>query len=212
MPVTVPLTEIRPIDGALDELAAALGERPDGWLVVTSANGARLVSDHPAAAGRRSAAVGSRTAAVLRDAGLDPVVGSDHTATGLAERMGEEPVGHAVLAVAAAADDRLADALGRYGWTIRRVDLYTTERRSLSEPELAALTGADVVTFFAPSAARAWVDAGLGAPRRSVSIGPTTSTALTELGMEPTTEADEQSVDGVVAAVATLISEDQEEQ
>ena len=67
----------------------------------------------------------------------------------------------------------------------------------------SAALGADYVTFTSASAVRFFVEAA-GPPgdgSRIVSIGPITSEALRERGLEPDVEATEHTPDGLVTAL-----------
>jgi uroporphyrinogen-III synthase len=70
-----------------------------------------------------------------------------------------------------------------------------------------AVLAADLVTFTSSSTVANVLDGVDGASRggiRAVSIGPVTSAALRERGVEPEAEADPHDVDGLVAAVLAL--------
>jgi len=86
------------------------------------------------------------------------------------------------------------------------VTLYETRPEPLDEETRAAVLGADWITFTAGSAVRSLVsavggaDALRGGPKLA-SIGPITSGALREAGLEPDLEAAEHTPDGLVAAL-----------
>jgi uroporphyrinogen III methyltransferase/synthase len=84
------------------------------------------------------------------------------------------------------------------------VALYETVAETLSEAQLTALADADYVTFTSSSTVRFLLDAIAdgGRPRgRLVSIGPVTSEALRERGLEPDLEAVRHDIDGVLDAL-----------
>src|SRR5207245_2096708 len=75
----------------------------------------------------------------------------------------------------------------------------------LDDGALAAARAADYVTFTSSSTVRFFLEAaggeaGLSGGTRIVSIGPVTSAALREHGLEPHLEADRHDIDGVIAA------------
>jgi len=111
-------------------------------------------------------------------------------------------VRRAVIARAEQARDVLPDALRERGAEVEILALYRTVAEPLDEATRAAALGADYVTFTSASAVRFFVEAA-GRPDRSqiVSIGPITSAALREHGLEPDVEATEHTPDGLVAAL-----------
>jgi uroporphyrinogen III methyltransferase / synthase len=86
------------------------------------------------------------------------------------------------------------------------VTLYETRPEPLDDALRSSVLAADWITFTAGSAARSLV-AAVGGPSalsggpRLASIGPVTSGALRELGLEPDVEAAEHTPDGLVAAL-----------
>ena len=81
--------------------------------------------------------------------------------------------------------------------------LYRTVPEALDGGAREAALRADYVTFTSASSVRFYIGAA-GAPRehqRIVSIGPITSDALREHGLEPDVEAQEHTPDGLVAAL-----------
>jgi uroporphyrinogen III methyltransferase/synthase len=195
-------------------LAAQLGDlRRYDLVCLTSPNGVRLLFERMAAAGAdaralsgaRIAAIGPGTAAALRERGLiADVVPERFLAEGLVDALADVPVTRALVARAAEARDVLPDALRARGAEVDVVALYETVAENLSEPQLAALAGADYVTFTSSSTVRFLLDAIADGARprgRLVSIGPVTSAALRERGLEPDLEAVRHDIDGVVDAL-----------
>jgi uroporphyrinogen III methyltransferase/synthase len=98
----------------------------------------------------------------------------------------------------------LAEGLASRGAQVSTVALY----RTLSEPpdEVAAEAAARAgwITFASASAVASYVEAFPGGPppgARLVSIGPVTSAAIREAGLEVSVEAEGHDLDGLVAAV-----------
>ena len=112
-------------------------------------------------------------------------------------------VRRALIARAEQARDVLPDALRARGAEVEILALYRTVAEPLTTPRARAALGADYVTFTSASAVRFFLEAA-GAPadgQRIVSIGPITSEALREHGLEPHVEAAEHTPDGLVAAL-----------
>jgi len=171
---------------------------------VTSANGVErlLAGDVRALAGVRVAAVGRATADALRGRGIEPdVIPAAATQEGLLEALGEVAGARVLLATAEGARDVLERGLRERGGEVTVLHLYRTE----SEPvDVEAVLGCDLVTFASSSTV---VSVLVGLPPavrrevRAVSIGPVTTAALRECGVEPCIEASPHDVDGLVAAV-----------
>jgi uroporphyrinogen III methyltransferase / synthase len=203
--VEAPAIRIAPLDGPLPAV--------DGYDLVclTSPNGVRILFERLAVAGRdaralsgaRVAAIGPGTAAALRDHGvLADVVPERFVAEGLVDALAGVPVSRALVARAAEARDVLPDALRARGAAVDVLALYETVAEQLGERELTAVRRADYVTFTSSSTVRFFLDAvrePLGA--RIVSIGPVTSEALRERGLEPHVEASRHDIDGLVEAL-----------
>jgi len=124
-------------------------------------------------------------------------------AEGLVEALAGRPVRRALLARAREARDVLPDALRERGAHVDVLPLYETVAEALGPEEREAARAADYVTFTSSSTVRFFLDAVgvLDARTRLVSIGPVTSEALRERGLEPHVEAEEHDVDGVLAAL-----------
>ena len=179
--VSCPLIAIEPLG---DEPIDVSGY---DWVVLTSANGARelrrrLVGELP-----RVAAIGVATAAAFGGADLVPRVS---TQEGLLEDL-PQPAGRVLFAAAEGARRVLPDALGA-----DVIALYRTRELHPRVPD------ADLYVIASASAARAL---GNALPAvRVVSIGPETSLAASDSGLDVVAEAAAHSVDGLVEAVAGL--------
>jgi uroporphyrinogen III methyltransferase/synthase len=178
---------------------------------LTSPNGVRLLFERLAAAGRdarslagaRVAAIGPGTAAALRDHGvIADVVPERFVAEGLVEALAGVPVSRALIARAAQARDVLPDALRERGAEVDVVALYETVAEPFDDGQRAAVTGVDYVTFTSSSTVKyffaALEGAELSGDVRLASIGPVTSDALRERGLEPDVEARRHDIDGLV--------------
>ncbi len=184
------------------------------WVVVTSANGARrlldLVPDGRRLAGVGLAAIGPATAAVLRAAHLPPdVVPGRYIAEGLLEAFPTAPAdgsGRVLIARAAVARDALPDGLVAAGWQVDVVEAYRTGVAGAPDVGVrAAVAGADVVCFTAPSTFERFLAlAGAGAVAPVVAcIGPVTGDAVRAAGFEVTVEAAVHTVAGLVDALVS---------
>ena len=164
------------------------------WLVVTSRNAAAEVAGRVRGRLPRIAAIGPGTADALRERGIEPtVVASVSTQEGLLAEL-PRPAGRVLFAGAERARRVLIDALAA-----DFVPLYKTR-----ELVPRAFPDADVVVLASASAARAYGRLGTAVP--AVSIGPQTTAAAREHGVEIVAEAQEHDVEGLVAAVVRLAS------
>lgn len=202
---------------ALDP-GAPLDPSPYDLVCLTSPNGVGPLFDRLAAAGldarslhgSRVAAIGPGTARALGERGVvADVVPERFVAEGLVEALAAVPVEHALVARAREARDVLPDALRERGARVDVVALYETVAEPLSPEEVERAAGADWVTFTSSSTVHNLLGALGGAERlrpggggpRLVSIGPVTSAALREHGLEPDAEAARHDVDGLVDAL-----------
>jgi uroporphyrinogen III methyltransferase/synthase len=219
--VEAPAIRIVPLDGPAPEIG-----RYD-LLCLTSANGVELLFerlaqkglDARALGGVHVAAIGPGTARALRERGVtaDTVPKTftaegliqEFTAEGLIQELAGQPAGRVLLARAKDARDVLPDTLREQGAEVDVVALYETVAESLSESQLSAVSEADYVTFTSSSTVKFFLE-GVGgrlpARARVVSIGPVTSAALREHGIEPDVEATRHDLDGLVQALVEDVS------
>jgi uroporphyrinogen III methyltransferase/synthase len=203
--IEAPAIRVRPLAPALPDLSAY------DLLCVTSPNGAHALFerlghaglDARALAGRTVAAIGPGTARALAEHGIHPdVVPERAVAEGLAEALGGIDVRRALIVRGAEGRDVLPDALRARGAEVDLLILYETVAEPLDEASARAAATADYVTFTSASTVRHFLAAAgaLDGPRVA-SIGPATSAALREAGLEPQLEADPHTPDGLVAAL-----------
>jgi len=184
--VVCPLIEIEP--AGPDEID--VGEYD--WVVVTSRNAARELLRRRRGRCRSVAAIGPGTAAALREPGVEPdFVASVSTQEGLLAEL-PRPAGRVLYAGAEDARRLLADELGA-----DFVPLYRTRQL---RPD--GFPDADLVVLASASAARAY--AALGTELPAVTIGPETTRAAREAGVEVVAEAVSHDLDGLVTAVARV--------
>ena len=218
--LAIPLTRIEPVNpGDLRDALIRLAGGGYDWVVFTSRNGARLACEAlRATAGSvdplrrvRIAAVGPATAERLAADGLEvSVVPERFVAEGLVEALaarGDVRGTRVLYPTAEGARDVIPEGLAALGATVDVVRAY----RSTPDPRAAeALRAAldagpvDLVTFAAPSAVHAWVDALDPAQGRSIpaaTIGSVTSDAARAAGIPVAVEAEESTIPGLVAAI-----------
>jgi uroporphyrinogen III methyltransferase / synthase len=213
--IELPAIRIEPRldDAEVRAAMAAIGEY--SLVCVTSANGARLLFealgsaglDARALAGATVAAIGPGTAKELAAHGIAAdVVPERSVAEALVEALAETEVeGRRVLVVRpTAARDVLPDALRERGAEVDAIALYETVREQPEPDAIEAARGADYVTFTSASTVRNLSEAlggKLPAAARVVSIGPITSAAAREAGIEVAIEASRHDVDGLIEAL-----------
>jgi uroporphyrinogen III methyltransferase/synthase len=180
---------------------------------LTSPNGVRLLFerlnqdgvDTRAFAGTRVAAIGPGTAAALERHGIAAdIVPERFVAEGLIEALADVPVKRALLARAAGARDVLPEALRERGAEVDVLTLYETVGEPLSDAALQEVERADYVTFTSSSTVEFFLSSArdrLSARTRLISIGPITSGALRERGLEPHVEATRHDVEGLIEAL-----------
>ncbi len=216
--VQAPAISTRPrMDQAL--AAAAAEVETFDLIAFTSAAGVdsffaaleREGKDARALHGVEVAVVGGAT----RDAVAAYGISADHlperqTAEGLLSALeGVYLTGKRVL-LPLASDPRpvLADGLRARDAEVHQVAAYDTVVEELSDAQRAAVADSEFITFASGSAVHSLVQA-IGGPEplagcALVSIGPTTSEALREHGLEPTVEAEPHDLEGLLAALLSL--------
>jgi uroporphyrinogen III methyltransferase / synthase len=216
--IEMPATQIERLD--LDPLRAAIDSITDyRWLVFTSQNAVAIFweqllgrgRDSRALAGLRIAAVGPATAGALLEHGITvDVIPPRFVAEGLLEmlRARDDVAGSEVLYVTAeGARDLLPAGLREIGGTVSILDIYRSIPDGLGAETLARAIEAgtvDLATFTSGSAVRGYIEAvgdDLALKVPAASIGPQTSEVLREAGIEVKVEAEESTIDGLVAAV-----------
>jgi uroporphyrinogen-III synthase len=156
--------------------------------------------------------VGSATADRLRRAGIEPaLVPTRFVAEGLLEVFPapERPGARVLLAQADAARDVLASGLSSKGWTVDAVVAYRTVAAEIPPDVREVVGAADVVTFTSASTVENFA-AAMGVARMPpvvASIGPITSAAARELGIDVTIEADPHTIDGLVDALVAHMAD-----
>jgi uroporphyrinogen-III synthase len=220
--IVIPTIEIAPpsswcaLDAALSEL------RSFDWLLFTSANAVQAFVERARALGvaaypKRIAVIGPATAAAVKEDGLaadEPqlLLPERYVAESLAEALLPYAAGARMLLVrAAAARDVLPETLRAAGAYVMIAEAYRNVVPHESAGSLRALFATrppDAITFTSASTAHNLASlldgAGLNVPAgvALASIGPVTSQAMRELGLEPTAEAAEATLPALVSALA----------
>jgi uroporphyrinogen-III synthase len=193
------------------------------WIVFTSANGVkyffeefiRVHEDIRALGVVRIAAVGEATAAALRDLHLRVDL-QPKKATGeelARELITREAIDSAKILVVTGNRNRevVVELLHEARAIVDTLPVYKTEETDLAGDPVAGdfrTKGADAILFASPSAVQSFFDQAeafkLAAKARKPlagSIGPTTTSAMKQLGLPVDFEAAEANVDALVAAL-----------
>jgi uroporphyrinogen III methyltransferase/synthase len=210
----LPAIEIAPRGFTLPDLSGF------GWLVFTSANGVRAFFDDGLAAadldaralaGLRIAVIGPGTERALARSGLRAdLVPERFVAESLLDAFPDPaaPGERVLLARAAVARDILPDGLRARGYEVAVLPVYETRPATPDPAVLARIAEGrfDAVTFTSSSTVENFCAQVAPFPDPSpkvVTIGPVTSATAARHGLHVDAEADEHSIDGVVA---TLLS------
>lgn len=214
----IPATRIAPLDPEpLHEALQWLDQYE--WIVFTSRNAVRLFWAALRAGGRDARAFGAAKVAVVGPATADALLARGIAVDVQAERFVAEGVlaalegrddvaGARVLYVTArGARETLRDGLEEMGAIVEVVEAYESEPDADGARRLRAAVAAgevDVVTLTSASSARAFAEAAGPelAPRVPVaSIGARTSEAARQAGLDVRVEAEEATLDALVAAI-----------
>jgi uroporphyrinogen-III synthase len=214
--LSIPAIEIIPPEsyGPLDEALASLDQFD--WIVFTSAHSVEVFEERrdPSVFPGHIAAIGPATANAIERLGLPvTLVPSVQIAESLAESLVPHAEGKNVLLIRAAeAREVLPTALIQAGARLTVVEAYRNRIPIESAPHLRELFASptqypDAITFTSASTARNLIAllavSGLTLPTGIVlaSIGPITSQALRDLGLEPTVEAKEATIPELAQAL-----------
>ena len=220
--IEMPATQIARLDLAPLRSAIA-GLSRYQWLILTSQNAVSIFweqllgegKDARALAGLRIAAVGPATAGALLEHGITvDVIPKRFVAEGLLEMLRERDdlSGKRVLYVTAeGAREVLPQGLREMGTHLDVIEAYRSIPDGEGAERLARAIESgklDLATFTSGSAVRGYVDAigeDLAKHVPAVSMGPQTSEALREAGIEVKAEAKESTLDGLVSAVLSAV-------
>lgn len=198
----VPTVATEPVEVETRDLARC------DWIVVTSVKGVDAMTELPR--GPEYAAVGTVTAAALRERGIQPAhVPPQASGAALAESLPNVKGRRVALVRASAAGGELPELLRRRGATVQEVTAYRTLEGPLSSalPLRAALADPDLraVVFASGSAVRGYINLGGVAAVPAITIGPRTTSSAQEHGFAVVAEAEGPSARGLAAAVVRAI-------
>ena len=220
--------------GALAMLAA-LGEPGPKWLIVTSVNSIRCFSDLvgtevlrqtiATATNLRFAAVGARTAAVLREFGAVEVLTPNQSdSASLAEELANQSIAPGTVSVPGGAAARqtaiipsgllamktLPNRLEAAGWRLIQGVVYTTVPVAAAPSSVAAARACEfsAVIFRSPSAARAFLSFVPAPTIPLVAAGFTTAKVIEDAGLPVASIPSNPTPKSVAAAVKELLEGD----
>ncbi|WP_342381939.1 uroporphyrinogen-III synthase [Myxococcus stipitatus] len=218
--LSLPLLELRPPEDPRPLASAAEHIQRYRWVVFASPSGVDALMDALREAGTMSrldrvrlAAVGPRTARAVKGYGLE-VAAEPEEGTGLALfdlikdslQSGDE----VLLPAAEEGRRELEDSLREAGLLVTRVTAYRSLPAELP-PEALEQLGAsplDVVVFASPRTVEAFLEAAgrerLGTAK-VVAIGPTTASALEQLGLPPSAVAERPTPESLVDATVRAV-------
>jgi len=222
--IEMPASRIEPLDPTpLRRAIAQLGQYR--LVIFTSQNGVRIFWDElrgqgldaRAFSGARIAAVGPATAAALLECGLSVDVAPDRFVAealldalrGLRDLRGAR----VLYAAAAGARETLESGLREMHALVDRVELYRSVPDGAGAADLRERLlhgGVDLVTFTSASSVTNFVGAvGIEAAARvqAASIGPITTQAARDAGLEVAIEASQSTIAGLVDAIIAHYSE-----
>ena len=219
-PVEAPLISIRPCeddDGAIEEALRSLSSYD--WLVFTSVNGVEVFFDRlsslglnvDALEGRSVASIGPATTQALEQRGaVVALMPAEHRTAAIVEAMSALDMRgkRVLLPRAEAGSAELPPGLEALGAEVRHLSLYRTEiPHDARGRVLEALNaGLDATTFTSPSAVRSMVSVLEGhvellAPVVLACIGPVTTEAARQEGLDIQVVASEHTSKGLVQAL-----------
>lgn len=222
IPVVFPLLSFAEPDDFAPLDRAIAGIEQFDWLIVTSAQAVRAVTERagvlqlplvPSDGRLRVACVGPVTAEAARKAGL-PVehVALTHNGVALAHELGSRLHGARVLVPRSdRANPDLPRALARLGAEVSEVIAYRTLRPAETDREgLEKIVGgqADAILFFSPSAVQHFAElmgdsqlCQMHGPLAVTAVGPVTAKALRRAGVPCTVVAEDTTTVSVVEAL-----------
>jgi uroporphyrinogen III methyltransferase/synthase len=220
--IEMPATQIARLD--LSPLRAAVADIASyDWLIFTSQNAVAIFWDQLLGAGRdaralagvKIAAIGPATAGALLEHGITvDLIPERFVAEGLLELMREQggvESASVLYVTAEGARDVLPDGLATLGADVTVIEAYQSipDGRGAKRLSRAIEAGrVDLVTFTSASAVRAYVDAvgdELAQRVPGASIGPQTSAALRDAGIDLKYQAEESTIEGLVAAIVRAV-------
>lgn len=192
-----------------EELTSRLGRSPTGWVVLTSPEAATVFIRGWRAAGcptlGRIAAVGKATGDALRAVGLQ-VHFEPSKATGktlVREFPSPEVKQESILYPASAkASGDVVDGLAAKGYSVVRLNTYSTECVKMSNGDKLLASDTHIVTFASPSAVRGWVsNVGVSEDIAVACIGETSAKAAKSAGFKQVHYPERPGMEGWISAI-----------
>lgn len=227
--ISIPTIEIRPPQ-SFQPLDKALGKvQKYDWLIVTSVNGVQALKKRLDKAGVSPSALRHLSIAAIGPATRDEILAlgltvkvmpGEYVAESVVAALREQVKGKSVLLVRAkVARDVIPRELRDAGAEVDVAEAYETvlppnSHKRLAEHMVEGHLQAEIITFTSSSTARnfaALLEQGTS-PKTVLqgvaiaSIGPVTTAALAEVGLDVDVEASEYTVSGLVAALGGLSS------
>ena len=207
----LPMADADPINDVLSRFASF------DWIVFVSANGVHFFLDRlhksegliESLRQKKIATIGSSTQSKLNEtAGIEAGLIPNHSnSESLADALVEAARDQRVLLVRASrGSQELPRRLGQAGIDFEELSVYQSVDVTLADPVVAQQLQArqiDWVTMTSSAIASSTIRLFGESLRntRTVSISPTTSAAMIELGLEPDAEASSCNMDGIVEAI-----------
>ena len=206
-PIDMPMIEIIEIPAGVSELRKILTDAENlAWLVVTSPNGARVVSilHEEGCVLPPTAALGAATSDAV---GFDvEFVSPRATAASMVDGF-PQGSGNVVVVQGDLADDTLSNGLHEKGWSVRRCNVYRTVDTEPDEAVIEEACTADAVILASGSAARNWARLLDGRfDGAVVVIGQVTASVAQEAGLVVSAVAEEPTVAGLIDALGSALS------
>ena len=205
--VSMPLIDIVEDQDGINSLRSMLVDVDSiSWVVVSSPNGARVVSmlHEEGCPLPPVAVIGAATAEAIGHS-VD-LVSRRANATSLVDDfpIGE---GRVIVVQGERADDILTTGLTAKGWAVTRCNVYRTLDASPDEDELEEAMRCDAVVLASGSAVANWVRlVGADFAGAVVVIGPATQSAAETAGLVVAAVASEPSPAGIVEALGSALS------
>jgi len=215
-PFYFPVIEIRPAQdlSALEAALENIGRY--SWVVFTSTNAVEVFFDRRAdlhiMKSMRVAAIGPKTAAALRQRGVEPFFTPDEfVGEAILRGLGDLRDKWVLLPRAEIARPALPEAIRMAGGVAHEVVVYQTLPAEVDTGGLAALkTGVDWITFTSPSTVQNFVQVvrqygfnplDLPGKPKIACIGPITEQAAREEGYKVDVKASEYTTEGLIKAM-----------
>ena len=216
-PIFFPVIEIRPMENNAELDQALKNLNKYDWVVFTSANAVDVVLGHgrPRGSPLRVAAIGPKTAEVLRKHNIEPdFVPEEYVAEAILSGLGDLRNQWVLLPRAEIARKELPEAIVKAGGTAHEIVVYQTLPAVVDMEGLDALkSGVDIITFTSASTVENFIAIvrqhkldPLNLPNNPLfaCIGPITEQAARDEGLVNLVVAKEYTTDGLIEAITEL--------